>query len=267
MNTVVLVPRREGIADRDATWGWIRQWWRDHLPEYPIFEGHHDTGLFNRSAAINRAAGSAGVWDVAIIIDADVLCDPDRVRKGVELAAETGRMVLPFDVRKDLNPVGSNMVKAGNSGNWDRFVHRTYTDMCSSVVIVTRKLWDEVGGFDETFVGWGREDNAFAVSCETFADGPLIKMPGELWHLFHVTAKEGRPGTLTHTRNKARADLYLAARGDRDAIRAIRATAVPSFEHRPTGIPPILHRVVPERKIAQAEAWWRRSARCTPTGP
>lgn len=269
MRAVILVPRRDGQVERDLTWAWVRQWWRDNLPEFELFEGHHDEGPFNRSAAVNRAAGVAdwqaeAPWDVAVIIDSDVICDPTRVREAVAKAVETGRMVLPFDVRKDLAQSGSQRVMHGFTGNWQRFVIHTYTDMCSSVVIVTRQLWDEVGGFDESFSGWGFEDNAFAAACETFGGAPLLKIPGELWHLWHPTAKEGKKGTATHTRNKARADLYLAARGDREATRALRNLAQPSFEHRPSGIPKILHRVVPAATDDDVEAWWKAFGRLHP---
>lgn len=263
MRGVFLVPRRDGDATRDLTWAWLRAWIGEHLPEFEVFEGHHDDGLFNRSAAINRAAGladweRADPWDVAIIIDSDVICDPDRVRAGVALALETGRMVLPFDHRKDLSASGSQSVMEGFAGNWKRFVKHTYTSMVSGVVIVSRTLWNEVGGFDEGFVGWGYEDNAFAAACQTFAGGPEIKMPGELWHLWHPTATEGKRGTETHARNKARSDLYLRARGDRDVTRRVQATTAPAFEHRQAGIPRILHRVVPERVDPEAELWWAR---------
>jgi hypothetical protein len=269
VRTVILVPRRDGQVDRDLVWAWVRQWWRDHFPEMELFEGHHDEGLFNRSAAVNRAAGGAdweapAPWDVAVIIDSDVICNPDRVRQAVELAAETGRMVLPFDHRKDLKPAGNQSVMAGYTGSWERFVRHVYSDMCSSVVVVRRSLWDDVGGFDETFAGWGFEDNAFAAACETFAGAPLVKIPGDLWHFWHPTAAEGKRGTATHERNKARADRYLAVRGDRDATRALRATAAPSFEHRPSGIPKILHRVVPERTTAEVERWWAEFAAMHP---
>lgn len=265
---VILVPRREGQRERDLTWAWVRQWWREHLG-WEVFEGHHDEGLFNRSAAINRAAGLADweqeqPWDVAVIIDADVINDAERTGRGVEQALATGRMVLPFDVRHDLNQAGSAMVQRGYQGNWAKFVHRTYTDMVSSVVIVRRSLWDEVGGFDETFVGWGFEDNAFAAACQTFSGEPPLKMPGELWHLWHATAREGKRGTFTHQRNKLRADHYLAARGDREATRRLQATTHRAFEHQPTGIPRVLHRVVPEAINEQAERWWAKFAELHP---
>lgn len=262
---VVLVPRRAGIEDRDRSWAWVHSWWRTEHPDWQVFEGHHDVGLFNRSAAINRASGLADwkadrPWDVAVIIDADVIVDADRTRQAVELAIETGRMVLPFDVRKDLDAAGSAKVMAGFKGNWQPFVRHAYTEMCSATVVVARPLWDAVSGFDETFVGWGFEDNAFAAACETFSGEPILKLPGELWHLYHRTATEGKRGTVTHDRNFRRAGLYLAAHGDREATRALRATASPSFEHRPTGIPRILHRVVPETTSDEVERYWQAFA-------
>jgi hypothetical protein len=264
LRVVILVPRRAGKPDRDRVWAWVDEWWRTNLG-YEIVEGHHDVGLFNRSAAVNRAARLADwehvqPWDVAVIIDADVICDPDHVRQAIARAHETGRLTMPFTVRKDIDRPGSDAVMGGFRGNWSRYVHKSYTDMCSACIVVPRRLWDAVGGFDESFVGWGFEDNAFAAACETFAGAPIDKLPGELWHLWHETAREGKRGTATHTRNGRRAGLYLEAKGNPDAIRAIRDLATPSFEHRPTGIPPVLHRVVPEHTSAEVERWWDRFA-------
>jgi hypothetical protein len=268
MRVVILVPRRDGVRDRDILWAWCRQWWRDRFPEWVIFEGHHDDGPFNRSCAVNRASGSADwqqpePWDVAVIIDSDVICDPDRVRASVAKAAASGRLTIPFDVRHDLSLPGSAKVMAGYPGDWTRFIRRTYTEMVSSVIAVPRSLWDDVAGFDEGFAGWGFEDNAFAAACETFG-GPIERIPGELWHLYHDPAREGKRGTATHQRNKTRADRYLAVRGDREATRALRATGLPAFEHHPVGIPRILHRVVPERIDSTAERWWAEFARLHP---
>lgn len=263
---VILVPRRDGQPDRDALWLWVRRWWQSHLPEYEMFIGRHEEGQFNRSCAINRAAGLADwqqsrSWDVAIIIDSDVICDPGRVREGVALAIQSGRMVMPFDCRKDLNEIGSAKIRAGWRGNWEPFVRKVYDEMVSSVNIVTRGLWNATGGYDEGFCGWGFEDNAFDVQASTFAGGPAIKLPGEVWHFHHATAKEGKRGTETHRRNKARADLYLLARGDKERTRQLRHSSPPAFEHRMTGIPRILHRTVPATVSPRHEAIWERWAK------
>lgn len=257
LRQVILVPRRLDNGPRDVLWSWCRAWWEREQSHMPIIEGHHDDGLFNRSAAVNRAATLAGDWDVAVIIDSDVICNPERVKAAVAIAHETGQMVLPHDVRKDLNLRGTQQVMAGLARSWEPFVHKRYPDMVSGVVVIPRRLWDEVGGFDESFVGWGYEDSAAAAAFQTFGEG-IVRMPGELWHLWHPTAKEGRPGTLTWSINSAKGQRYRAAIGNRDAIRALQAEGRPvvAAEHRAAGIPPILHRVVPEVPDPRSEAWW-----------
>jgi hypothetical protein len=94
MRTVILVPRR-AHPERDKLWAWCRDRWERHFPEFPIYEGHHDEGPFNRSAAVNRAARLAdadGRWDQAIVIDADIFIRRSQVLAAVETARKTGRV-------------------------------------------------------------------------------------------------------------------------------------------------------------------------------
>lgn len=255
--TVVLVPRRDGQPDRDKVWAWCRAEWSRRHPDWPIFEGHHTAaeGLFNRSAAINRAAALAGDWDVAVIIDSDVLVDPDQMREAVRAALNTGAMAQPFTVRYDLSRLGSERVMAGTTRDWRRMTARTYTDSVSCIIVVPRGLWNATGGFDEAFRGWGFEDNAYACAAVTMSGLPIHRVPGDLFHLWHPTAPEGKRGTPSHARNKARAALYHAAIGDPDAIRRLRSASVEPTDS-PTGIPRILHRTVPRETSPEVEAWW-----------
>lgn len=251
--TVILVPRREGFAYRDKVWAWTKAWWRREFPELEMFEGHHTVGLFNRSAALNIASAKAGDWDVALIIDADVITDPSHVRQAVEAAVEQGRIVVPFVVRHNLAQVGSERIMRGEKGPWERFIARNYYDQHSSIIAVPRTVWDTVGGFDETFAGWGMEDTAFAIAAETLV-GPLIHMEGECWHLWHPSAPEGHVGTPSAIANRARGALYQAAKGNPDAIRQLLLDKPPPLEEH--GIPRIFHRVVPEVTADDAERWW-----------
>ena len=56
---VFLVPRRADDGHRDELWRYARKRWEALFPEWPVFEGHHDVGPFNRSAAVNLAADLA----------------------------------------------------------------------------------------------------------------------------------------------------------------------------------------------------------------
>jgi hypothetical protein len=220
---VVLVPRREGDPQRDRVWNWLRgqiaTW------DYPVVEGHHEGGPFSRAIALNRAARQAGDWDVAILLDADTHINPAQGHAAAAKAAATGRMVVAFDVYRSLSPRGSERVLAGFNGSWAPLAVETLRGQgihgpVSSAVAVPRALWDDVGGFDERFRGWGFEDRAFAVACETF--GGFARLPGVAWHLWHRRAAR-RPEDANFLANQALARRYRQAAGDRRAIRAVIA--------------------------------------------
>lgn len=263
MDVVILVPRREGVTERDQLWEFAKAWWENDHPDWKIVEGHHDVGPFNRSAAINTAADQAGVWDVAVIIDADILCDPHAVRSAVEVALATDAMVLAGDERVMLSKSGTAKIMGGYSGNWrvKGIQERVYRDHCSCCVVVSRKLWDAVGGFDQRFVGWGWEDIAFRVAAETVSGKPMVKLSSAMFHLWHTTSHENNQRSPLYQANAARCDRYKAAHWDREALEPLLAEArgaasAEPVELAPTRIPRILHRTVPESTSEQVEHWW-----------
>lgn len=99
MRAVLLVPRRADGGPRDKVWAWCRAAWEALHPDLPIYEGHHNVGLFNRSAAVNRAADLAdrdGRWDVGVVIDSDVFLAPGQVRAAIAIARESGHVTWAF---------------------------------------------------------------------------------------------------------------------------------------------------------------------------
>lgn len=233
--TVVLVPRRDGDPERDGLWDWVRRFWALQVG-LPIFEGHDgrwsDTVPFNRSAAVNRAAEAAGGWDVAVIIDGDVVLDPRLVAAAVERAVRSGGPVLGYSERDHLTPGGTREVLRLDPAKvdlsraprqWRRWVRGRLRNSCSSCFVVTRDLWEAVGGFDEAFVGWGYEDIAFRVATETMCGVELSKIPGVLFHLWHTVSAGNQPTSPTMLANKERCDRYLRARWNPDMMREVLA--------------------------------------------
>jgi len=258
----ILVPRRPDNGHRDKLWAFARPWWEKDHPDWPVVEGHHTVGAFNRSAAINRAAQAAdditGGWDVAVIIDSDVLCNPEQVRKAVELAHSERRLVAAYETRNMLSKAGTAKILAGFRGNWEPLVIRRWPDEQSGVIAVPRSLWDEVRGFDETFSGWGWEDIGFRVACETFG-GPLLRVDGDVWHLWHPTSPENNKALPGYQANEQRGRRYHVALGNRDAVAKLLDEATRAVEEaRLTRIPKVFHRTVPERVDKTAEAYWKR---------
>jgi len=186
VSVAVLVPRRADGGHRDRLWDYCRAWWESEYPGWEIVEGGDIGDPFSRSASINDAARRTSA-DVLVIADSDVI--PPEVGAGVKVAAETGRAVLPFGQRVELNQRATGMVLDGFNGRWDvrQNVAHTWADHVSSCVVVPRALFDRVGGFDERFVGWSPEDRQFHHACRTLGGG-VVRLPGIVFHLWHETS-------------------------------------------------------------------------------
>lgn len=189
MKVVILVPRRADNGRRDQLWQYVQNRWVNEQPDWQIHEGVHavEEGPFNRSMAINRAATAAREWDVAIIADSDSFVGKDQIEAAVELSVRHGQMALAYDRFAYLSHHMSDAIMSGYNGDWWAGVEWYLPGSCSSMVVVTRPVWDEAEGFDEGFVGWGGEDVAFSHKAQTFGGG-LQRVPGAVWHLWHPPA-------------------------------------------------------------------------------
>lgn len=178
MKAVILVPFRGGDIWRDRSWAFASASWATF--GFPIVTGDKP-GRFNRSAARNEAARKAGAWDVAIIVDADtVVRDTKPVRAAIELAQETGRVILPHDRYRPLSAAATGGLLMGQ-GRWAGTPSRRGAP--GGVVVVPRTAWDRIGGYEERLDGWGGEDVVFTYCAAALAG--LDRLPGDIWHLWH----------------------------------------------------------------------------------
>lgn len=206
MNTVILVPRRAGVPERDAIWEWCKARWQRLLPDVPIIEGHHeeDEGPFNRSMAINRAAAAAGDWDVALVIDADVFIRESQVKEALRLAAETGKVTWAHLRWRGLDAEWTRRSVADRTDfgpeidrvDMDILVERTNPISWSCCIAIPRPVFDDLGGFDERFRGWGYEDMAFqSVIVGLYGYNRVTQVPGtdtpaDVFHMWHPRSEE-----------------------------------------------------------------------------
>lgn len=207
-----VVPWRPDGEYRDRLWAYCKPRWPD------VIESGSPPGPFNRAAAIN--AGAVGEWDVLVVVDADVVIDTARVRAGLERAARTGRVVLPYTTFKGLTPEMTKRVLDGYTGEWSRGIRFQSEVHESSVVIVPRNVWNAVGGFDERFVGWGQEDVAFAHAARMLCGEP-DRLEGIVWHLWHPKPPERIAATVEYRANQALGQQYRSARTEQAMRRVL----------------------------------------------
>jgi hypothetical protein len=194
--TVFLVPRRRDNGPRDAIWEYCKTRWARLFPDWQIYEGHHNDGPFNRSAAVNVAAEEAGDWDVGIVIDSDIIESQANVVEAVRRAREAGEVTWAhrrwrgmteawtkriLDDRRDFGPELPR-------DEIDLLVDRTNPVSWSCCIAIPRTTFDHMGGFDERFEGWGFEDMAF----QSLVVGlyPWSRVEGDVVHLWHPRSEE-----------------------------------------------------------------------------
>jgi hypothetical protein len=150
---------------------------RAHLEEldWPIVGGVSLVDPFSPSQARNNGAAMlpASTVDVLYFNDADSVVELDQIRAAVALAAAAPGLVFAFEHYVRTNEDGRPTMYVPNSGS-------------SGAVAISRACFDEVGGYDERFVGWGYEDLAFAFECSK--RWPVRRVPGQLVHLWHPPA-------------------------------------------------------------------------------
>jgi hypothetical protein len=228
MKTVILVPRRKDSGRRDRLWGFCRDWWEHYFPDLEIFEGHHNIGGFSRAEAVNDAARDAGNWELCLIIDSDVIMQGVlQVRQGLQIAADTGRMVYCHDWRYALNGAATDALLAGTLRLPEKPAddlleppYGSYGPTFSNCQAFRRDLFDEIGWLDERLYYWGVDDWALRIAPQTLR-GANERVHGNVYHLFHPRSHETEEGNPNHDRNVQLGKRYMSMDGNVEGMRTL----------------------------------------------
>lgn len=179
LKIVFLVPWRSG--DRRRTWCWDVA--RPYMESYgwPIVLGDSPLKEWARAHALNAASKTAGKWDIAIVADTDEIHEPGSLRRAIMWVQETGGAVRPHLERFNLNRQQTLQLATRGLSSLPKTGLQTWRG--GGTIVITRQSWNTVGGYDESYIGWGHEDTA--MNLELLRHAHLDRIPGRIWHLWH----------------------------------------------------------------------------------
>jgi GT2 family glycosyltransferase len=143
------------------------------------------SGKYSRAKTRNLLAEYA-VGDVLVFNDADTIVPLDQILEAMTLAAEAPGLVYGYDLYVRLTREGTEAYTAGDDEDMllSRPIEKTFTNSGSmGCVAIQAECFRAVGGFDESYVGWGWEDIDFAMRCGD--RWPARRVPGPAYHLWH----------------------------------------------------------------------------------
>lgn len=183
----IIVPYTSSSKDREEVWEFVSSMYNIIMPNIEICIGECESDIYNRSKAINNGVKKS-TKKILIITDSDIVLDLDSIKKAIRLV-ETHKIVLPYDKLIKLSKNITQKILLNYYYNISNIKLDTnceiYTHPKSSICVIDKKLFKQVGGFDEEFRGWGCEDVAFYRSLMYVNKYIYVMKNYNIYHLYH----------------------------------------------------------------------------------
>lgn len=191
-DVAVVIPWRDpGCEFRREAWVHVTGLWES--AGYTVISADSGHDPFNRSASRNAGAAATDA-EVLIFADADAVLEMSSVEWAVRAARRAPGLVKPFFRAGFLTAEASRLYLDGDP-LVEEFVSPPVNEFSGLAWVIRRELLDRLGGFDEAFVGYGGEDDAFMHVADALLS-PVMFAPGMAYALWHpndrVTSPENR---------------------------------------------------------------------------
>jgi hypothetical protein len=208
------------VPERQRNHDWTLDWWHREFPDWRVVEGPLEPS--SRCAAVNWCAEQTD-GEMLIVADVDCWCPPAQLVVAVAVALTARGLVYPHDRFENLSEAVTDQFFASLAVSAPSVLGEpdlVTPGSAGGMVILRRDQFDELGGMDERFVGWGFEDAAFDAAATTLL-GESERVEGPVWHLWHPPAPDFDAACKTYQDNRERGKLYDAALHDQHAMREL----------------------------------------------
>jgi glycosyltransferase involved in cell wall biosynthesis len=193
MQQIVIPWRNAGCGYRLRSFNFLCDY---YSKKYEIVIGDKSDihGNFSRSGSRNDGVSKTD-GEIVVVIDSDNYIDISQIEKAIDAASNNNVLIKPNSKFGYVSEESTQNFYNGKKVSLDlvEFQSPPASFFHGGAYVIKRSLWDFVGGMDEEFIGYGGEDDAFHISCESKL-GKTIWIKGYDYHLYHpanrVTPKE-----------------------------------------------------------------------------
>ncbi|MEY2698267.1 MAG: hypothetical protein RL720_223 [Actinomycetota bacterium] len=189
-----------------------------------------DEGPFNKAKACNAGWAHARS-NVIAFIDADTYVNPAVLAAAIRRIERTDEVIRPFGALVELTKeerdvfLSSGELPATESPEVSDIRGHEVIPATGGIVILSRNRYLKAGGMDESFQGWGGEDDAFSTALRR-CDSTLLTVRTEVaYHLWHPRSEADRYAHPHYAQNAQRAAWWAQASDNEVAEEMRLATA------------------------------------------
>jgi len=177
---------------RRAALAHVRAWYAEHHPDWDICIGDAREGAdwCKAEAVRNALHWTSDDTDILVIADAD--CIAVNIGDAVgAVRSGTHNWAMPHQTVHRLNRIGTDLVmtQGADPAKLPRTSHyyaqMPYTGYAGGGIVVCKKNTYTECPLDPRFVGWGQEDESWAIALRCLFGPPWRPRHAPLWHLWH----------------------------------------------------------------------------------
>ena len=194
----------------------------DQFPDSTIYYADKEEEIFNVSGSRNQGCLSAikDGCDMLLVVDADTLLSKESVESAIVKAAENNCVCLPYTTYNRLYKQVSTSLIDKEKSYEDLAVYGadSLLEHPGGAYVMSSSTFLLLNGWDQRFVGWGYEDDAFLEAHRVYLDKDIQRVEGYALSLFHMDRDqdymEQNRQRFDYYKNRSKEEMVEIIRGN-----------------------------------------------------